>query len=56
MYGGANWHGKAMILSDFPVDLEQDPPHSVFFDQTFATHLAQKIEGFWPEESPEEDL
>jgi glycosyltransferase involved in cell wall biosynthesis len=48
--------GKAMILSDLPVNLEQNPPHSVFFDQTSAEHLAQKIEEFWLERSPGPDL
>jgi glycosyltransferase involved in cell wall biosynthesis len=48
--------GKAMILSDLPVNLEQDPPHSIFFDRTCAEHLAQKIEQFWLEKSPGPDL
>jgi glycosyltransferase involved in cell wall biosynthesis len=39
--------GKAMILSDLPVNLEQDPPHSVFFDRTSAADLAEKLEAFW---------
>jgi glycosyltransferase involved in cell wall biosynthesis len=47
--------GKAMILSDLPVNLEQDPPHSVFFDRTSAADLAQKLEAFWLEKSPGPD-
>jgi glycosyltransferase involved in cell wall biosynthesis len=47
--------GKAMILSDLPVNLEQDPPHSVFFDRTSATDLAQKLEQFWVDKSPGPD-
>jgi glycosyltransferase involved in cell wall biosynthesis len=48
--------GKAMILSDLPVNLEQDPPHSTFFDRTSAADLAQKLEAFWVEKSPGPDL
>lgn len=33
-----------MILSDIPVNLEQDPPNSVFFNQTSAEQLSQSIE------------
>jgi glycosyltransferase involved in cell wall biosynthesis len=44
--------GKAIILSDLPVHLEQDPPHRVFFDRTSAIHLAQKIEEFWLRQPP----
>jgi glycosyltransferase involved in cell wall biosynthesis len=39
--------GKTIILSDLPVNLEQDPPHSVFFDQTSPDQLAQRIEELW---------
>ncbi len=48
--------GKAMILSDLPVNLEQDPPHSVFFDHTSAESLAQQIEVFWAARSPGPDM
>ncbi len=48
--------GKTMILSDLPVNLEQDPPHSVFFDRTSSEQLAQRIEELWLERSPGSDL
>jgi glycosyltransferase involved in cell wall biosynthesis len=48
--------GKAMILSDLPVNLEQSPPHSVFFDRTFADSLAQQMEIFWAERKPGPDI
>jgi len=35
--------GKPMLLSDFPVHLEQNPPHSEFFEQGNAEQLAQLI-------------
>jgi glycosyltransferase involved in cell wall biosynthesis len=48
--------GKAMILSDLPVNLEQDPPRSVFFDRNSPEQLAQRIEEHWQERSPGPDL
>jgi glycosyltransferase involved in cell wall biosynthesis len=48
--------GKSMILSDLPVNLEQDPPNSIFFDQTSPEELAQKIEEVWGNSSPGPDL
>jgi glycosyltransferase involved in cell wall biosynthesis len=48
--------GKTMILSDLPVNLEQDPPHSIFFDRTSPEQLAQRIEELWLERSPGSDL
>jgi len=40
--------GKKMILSDFPVHIEQDPPDSVFFDRHSPQQLANLI-GEWSE-------
>lgn len=48
--------GKPMILSDLPVNLEQDPPHSVFFDRTSAEQLSQRIEDAWTSRAPGPDL
>jgi glycosyltransferase involved in cell wall biosynthesis len=48
--------GKTMILSDLPVNLEQDPPHSVFFDRNSPEQLAQRIQEHWLERSPGPDL
>ena len=39
--------GKKMILSDFPVHIEQDPPDSVFFDQHSPQQLAALIAEWW---------
>ncbi|NMF58433.1 glycosyltransferase family 4 protein [Pseudanabaena yagii] len=36
--------GKAVIASDFPVHLEQNPPNSYFFEQSNAEALANVIE------------
>jgi glycosyltransferase involved in cell wall biosynthesis len=48
--------GKTMILSDLPVNLEQDPPHGIFFDRTSPQRLAQCIEELWLNQSPAPDL
>lgn len=39
--------GKKMILSDFPVHLEQDPPGSVFFERDSPQQLADLIGEWW---------
>jgi glycosyltransferase involved in cell wall biosynthesis len=39
--------GKKMILSDFPVHLEQDPPGCVFFEQDSPQQLANLIGEWW---------
>ncbi|MFM5890248.1 MAG: glycosyltransferase [Dolichospermum sp.] len=39
--------GKKMILSDFPVHLEQDPPGSVFFERNSPQELANLIGEWW---------
>lgn len=36
--------GKTIFLSDFPVHIEQNPPHGFFFRQQDAKHLADLIE------------
>lgn len=48
--------GKTIILSDLPVHLEQDPPYSIFFDQTSAEQLAQRMEEIWTSRSPGPDF
>ena len=48
--------GKPMILSDLPVNLEQDPPGSVFFDRHSPEHLADLIEQAWVHHSLGPDL
>jgi glycosyltransferase involved in cell wall biosynthesis len=35
--------GKPMILSDFPVHIEQDPRDSIYFEQSNAEQLAKRI-------------
>ena len=48
--------GKPMILSDLPVNLEQNPPSSLFFDRHSPEHLADLIEQAWIHHSPGPDL
>ncbi len=48
--------GKPMILSDFPVHLEQQPPHSSFFERTSADALAGLMATYWDSLSPGPDL
>jgi len=48
--------GKKMILSDFPVHLEQDPPNSVFFERHKPEHLADLICELWSNQSINPDL
>ncbi|MEH2319926.1 glycosyltransferase [Nostoc sp.] len=44
--------GKKMILSDFPVHLEQDPPGSAFFDKHSPQQLADLIGEWWEKLKP----
>lgn len=39
--------GKPMILSDFPVHKEQNPPNSMYFERNSAEQLAKCIETYW---------
>lgn len=39
--------GKKMIISDLPVNIEQDPPNSVFFKRNSAEHLASFLADWW---------
>ena len=39
--------GKNIILSDFPVHLEQNPPNSAFFDRYSSSQLADLIDKYW---------
>ena len=39
--------GKKMILSDFPVHIEQDPPDSVFFERHSPQQLAILMAEWW---------
>ncbi|MCF4967955.1 glycosyltransferase [Nostoc sp. CMAA1605] len=39
--------GKKMILSDFPVHLEQNPPGSIFFERNSPQQLANLIAEWW---------
>ncbi len=51
--------GKRMILSDFPVHLEQNPPNSVFFERHSHEQLASLLADWWehllPGPNPEEE-
>ncbi|PSN16515.1 glycosyltransferase [filamentous cyanobacterium CCT1] len=51
--------GKHLILSDLPVNKEQNPPHSVFFKRNSAEHLATFLANCWqhlmPGPSPEDE-
>ncbi len=44
--------GKKMLLSDFPVHLEQNPPNSVFFDRYSPLQLADLIYENWHNLAP----
>lgn len=44
--------GKPMILSNLPVHLEQNPPHSVFFDANSPENLAQILGDWWQSYHP----
>jgi hypothetical protein len=48
--------GKKLILSDFPVHLEQDPPGSVFFDRNSPEQLADLIGEWWEKLSSGPDV
>jgi glycosyltransferase involved in cell wall biosynthesis len=48
--------GKRMILSDLPVNLEQNPPNSLFFDRNSPEHLASLSADWWEHLSPGPDL
>lgn len=41
--------GKQLLLSDFPVHLEQDPPGAKFFPATNAAALADLLQASWSE-------
>lgn len=44
--------GKHLILSDLPVNKEQDPPHSVFFKRDSAEHLTTFLAEYWEHLTP----
>lgn len=48
--------GKKILLSDFPVHLEQNPPNSEFFDRYSAQQLADLMDECWHELSTTPDL
>jgi glycosyltransferase involved in cell wall biosynthesis len=48
--------GKPMILSNLPVHLEQNPPHSVFFDVNSPESLAELLGDWWECCQPGPDL
>jgi glycosyltransferase involved in cell wall biosynthesis len=48
--------GKKMILSDFPVHLEQNPPGSVFFERHSPQELADLMAEWWKQLSPGANL
>jgi glycosyltransferase involved in cell wall biosynthesis len=48
--------GKPVILSDFPVHLEQNPPNSRFFDRTSSESLASVMADRWQALPPGPDV
>jgi glycosyltransferase involved in cell wall biosynthesis len=48
--------GKSIVLSDFPVHLEQNPPYSVFFERCSPESLAAILADCWGKLSPGPDL
>jgi glycosyltransferase involved in cell wall biosynthesis len=48
--------GKVMILSDLQVNIEQDPPQSIFFDRNSSSHLATLLQEIWEVRSSGPDL
>lgn len=48
--------GKPIILSDFPVHLEQNPPNSVFFERHSPESLAAILADWWERLTPGPDL
>jgi len=52
----ARFLGKTLIISDFPVHLEQNPPHSLFFERSNATELANLLTEVIHSSKPGPDL
>lgn len=48
--------GKRMILSDFPVHIEQDPPSCAFFERNNPEDLADTISRWWKDFVPGPDF
>jgi len=48
--------GKILIISDFAVHLEQNPPGAIFFNKDSAEDLSQKLELCWQNLKPGVDL
>lgn len=48
--------GKRMILSDLPVNIEQNPPNSTFFERNSPEHLASLLANWWEHLSPGPDI
>lgn len=48
--------GKHLILSDLPVNQEQNPPHSIFFKRDSADHLANFLAKYWEYLAPGPNL
>ena len=48
--------GKSIILSDIPVHLEQNPPHSIFFERHSSQSLATVLSDCWQKLTPGPDL
>jgi len=48
--------GKSIILSDLPVHIEQNPPHSAFFECKSPEHLAELMGEWWGKLPPGPDL
>jgi glycosyltransferase involved in cell wall biosynthesis len=52
----ARCFGKHLILSDLPVNLEQDPPNGQFFDRHSPESLADLMQKNWQDLVPGPDL
>lgn len=52
----ARCFGKRMLLSDLPVNLEQNPPNSLFFERHSPEHLASLMVDWWEHLLPGADL
>jgi glycosyltransferase involved in cell wall biosynthesis len=48
--------GKRMILSDLPVNIEQNPPNSTFFERNSPDNLASLLANWWEHLSPGPDI
>jgi hypothetical protein len=48
--------GKSMLLSNFSVHLEQNPPNSLFFNRESPESLASLLADWWEHLSPGPDL